>query len=149
MTTPTLPTTRGSSSSDPRNGLPLEALTMDQIGAANRAAQMDGLGVGGLAGFLGGFLSHRLFRQSRNVALLSGLLTGSLAGYIFTQTALKVHLAKASASSTVLRDALSSSSSSELEGRRQWTNHDDNEREGGVGGLEGLHDKYATTRGDH
>lgn len=69
--------------------------------------------------------------------------TGTIAGYIFTQTSLKVHLAKASATSTTLRDAL------EAQGKEDARKFWDNEREGGAGGQEGLHDKYASTRGDH
>ena len=69
---PTLPKTRARAP-DP-NGLPLESLTVEEIGQASRSAQIDGVGVGGLAGFLGGVMSLKVFKSTRNASLLSGLL---------------------------------------------------------------------------
>ncbi|KAK4700207.1 hypothetical protein P7C70_g6044, partial [Phenoliferia sp. Uapishka_3] len=90
MSTPSLGTIRAKAP-DP-TGLPLEALTIEQIGAATR-----------------------------------------------------VHLAKASANSTILRDSLQAKDKAQAEAF--WAN----EREGGAvgSGLEALSDKYASTRGDH
>lgn len=51
-----------------------ERLTVGEIAKANKAAQLDGVGAGGVTGFLGGFISHRLFKMSRNVSLVSGLM---------------------------------------------------------------------------
>lgn len=86
--------------------------------------------------------TRRSPRSHPNPTLSFPNRTAATAGYIFTQTALKVHLAKASVNAQVLRDSL------DKEGvERAWAN----EREGGAvgSGLEGLEDKYATTRGDH
>ncbi|KAL8278798.1 hypothetical protein RQP46_008867 [Phenoliferia psychrophenolica] len=141
---PTLPKTRAVAP-DP-NGLPLESLTVEEIGEASRSAQIDGLGIGALTGFLGGLVTLKVFRQTRNTAMLSGLMTGAIAGYIFTQTALEVHLAKASKTSTTLRDALEAKAKEDGQAAKDFW---DNPKEGGAGGMEGLHDKYASTRGDH
>lgn len=51
-----------------------ERLSVGEIAKANKAAQLDGVGAGGVTGFLGGFISHRLFKMSRNVSLISGLM---------------------------------------------------------------------------
>ncbi|KAI5478699.1 hypothetical protein MNV49_004726 [Pseudohyphozyma bogoriensis] len=133
---------------DPK-GLPIESLTIEEIGQANRSAQIDGLMAGASAGFLGSFLTTRLFKQSRNVGLLSGLL------YLFTQASLSSNLARASHSGVLLRARLADAaatqggqSPAEVEERLSkayWSN----EREGGVGGMEEMKDKYQTTRGDH
>ncbi|GAA5988159.1 hypothetical protein JCM11641_003616 [Rhodosporidiobolus odoratus] len=136
---------------------PLESnskLSLEEIGSANRRAQIDGVVTGTCAGFLGGFISSKLLRQSRNIGLLSGILTGSIVGYLFTQESLKLNLAKAHASHASLRSHLSptftSSSMSLRDGERippeTW---DLSKNEGGVNGLEGFEDKYASTRGDH
>lgn len=115
-------------------------LTIEEVGAANRRAQIDGIAAGTCAGFLGGFISTRMLRQSRNIGLLSGVLTGSIVGYLFTQESLKIQLAKARASQTKLHEHLSPVDA-EL-----W---DLSKGERGVNGQETLQDKYATTRGDH
>ncbi|TNY22934.1 hypothetical protein DMC30DRAFT_414673 [Rhodotorula diobovata] len=117
-------------------------LPLKDFGDANRRAQLDGVAAGTCAGFLSGFITSRLLKQSRNLGLLSGLVTGSVVGYLFTQESLKIQLAKARASHAQLRAHLSESDSPDahlgLDGREK-----------GFGGLEGLEDKYATTRGDH
>ncbi|GAA5863715.1 hypothetical protein JCM3774_001224 [Rhodotorula dairenensis] len=115
-------------------------LTVEEVGAANRRAQIDGVAAGTCAGFLGGFISTRLLRQSRNIGLLSGVLTGSIVGYLFTQESLKIQLAKARAAQSTLQEHLSPDDT-EL-----W---DLSKGERGVNGQEALQDKYATTRGDH
>lgn len=62
--------------------------------------------------------------------------------YIFTQASLKAHLAQAAKTKALLQQA---QSGEEGVDRARW----ENPREGGAGGLEGMTDKYASTRGDH
>lgn len=69
-------------------------------------------------------------------------MTGVLTGYYFTQASLSTHLAKASAASTTLREAMEKER--EMNGGMSKF-----EREGGTAGMEEFHDKYNTTRGDH
>ncbi|GAA5906351.1 hypothetical protein JCM5296_003177 [Sporobolomyces johnsonii] len=126
---------------------PSSHLSLEDIATANRRAQIDGVAAGTCAGFLGGFLSTKLFKQSRNVGLLSGVLTGSVVGYIFTQESLRLQLAKAEAAAADLRRHLGSAGEGgEAQEQQQW---DLSKGERGVGGQEGLEDRYATTRGDH
>ncbi|GAA6046902.1 hypothetical protein JCM3770_003420 [Rhodotorula araucariae] len=113
-------------------------LSLKEVGDANRRAQLDGVAAGTCAGFLSGFLTSKLLKQGRNLGLLSGLLSGSIVGYIFTQESLKLQLAKARASHAQLRAHLSPAEQLGLDGGER-----------GVGGLDALEDKYATTRGDH
>ncbi|GAA5947819.1 hypothetical protein JCM3775_005242, partial [Rhodotorula graminis] len=71
--------------------------------------------------------------------LLSGLMTGTVVGYLFTQESLKLQLAKARAAHAQLQSHLSSPEEQlGLDGREK-----------GFGGLEGLEDKFASTRGEH
>ncbi|GAA5856931.1 hypothetical protein JCM8547_008471 [Rhodosporidiobolus lusitaniae] len=127
-------------------------LTMEEIGSANRRAQIDGVAAGTCAGFLGGFISTKLLRQSRNLGLLSGVLTGSIVGYLITQESLKLQLAKARSTSASLRAYLAEMGKDEgvdMQGRLPKETWDMSKGEGGYGGQEGLSDKYATTKGDH
>ncbi|GAA6010587.1 hypothetical protein JCM10207_007751 [Rhodosporidiobolus poonsookiae] len=136
-------TPSSSSSSSSPHIPPLDSnshLSLEDIGAANRRAQLDGVAAGTCAGFLGGFISTKMLRQSRNLGLLSGILTGSIVGYLFTQESLKLQLAKARASSAQLASHL---------GRVPPETWDLTKGESGVNGQEGLEDRYATTRGDH
>ncbi|GAA5848086.1 hypothetical protein JCM3766R1_006401 [Sporobolomyces carnicolor] len=119
-------------------------LSIKEIGDANRRAQLDGVAAGTCAGFLSGFISTKGLKMSRNIGLLSGLLSGVFVGYIFTQESLKIQLKKAQLSNAELRKHLSSSSSG---GDEQTWDMSSGER--GVNGMEGFQDKYATTRGDH
>ncbi|GAA5945414.1 hypothetical protein JCM10213_005971 [Rhodosporidiobolus nylandii] len=125
-----------------------QGLSMEEIGAANRRAQIDGVAAGTCAGFLGGFISSKMLRQSRNLGLLSGILTGSIVGYLFTQESLKLNLAKARSSHQELSAHLGTLKAEE-ESRIPPETWDNTRGERGVNGLEGLEDRYATTRGDH
>ncbi|POY72276.1 hypothetical protein BMF94_4578 [Rhodotorula taiwanensis] len=113
-------------------------LTIEEVGAANRRAQIDGVAAGTCAGFLGGFISSRLLRQSRNV------------GYLFTQESLKIQLAKARATQTALKQHLGGAEPGTIplatDDAELW---DLSKGERGSNGQESLQDKYATTRGDH
>ncbi|GAA5856795.1 hypothetical protein JCM9279_002019 [Rhodotorula babjevae] len=113
-------------------------LPLKDFGDANRRAQLDGVAAGTCAGFLSGWITSRLLRQSRNLGLLSGLMTGTVVGYLFTQESLKLQLAKARAAHAQLQSHLSPEQQLGLDGREK-----------GFGGLEGLEDKYASSRGDH
>lgn len=126
---------------DPK-GLQLESLSIDDIGKANRSAQLDGVAAGACAFPLASLLSSRLFKQSKNVALLSGLLAATATGYLFTQASLSTHLAQASKASTLLREKLAADGAT----TEQLMKFD---KEGGTQGLELYEDKYASTRGDH
>ncbi|GAA5934462.1 hypothetical protein JCM1841_004291 [Sporobolomyces salmonicolor] len=130
--------------SSPSSASPSSHLSLEDISTANRRAQIDGVAAGTCAGFLGGFLSTKMFKQSRNVGLLSGILTGSVVGYIFTQESLRLQLAKAESAAADLRRHLGAGG--EGEAQQPW---DLSKGERGVGGQEGLEDRYATTRGDH
>ncbi|GAA5906830.1 uncharacterized protein JCM6883_005702 [Sporobolomyces salmoneus] len=114
-------------------------LSLKEIGDANRRAQLDGVAAGTCAGFLSGFLSTKGLKMSRNVGLLSGLISGVFVGYVFTQESLKLQLKKATLSNQELRKHLS-------EREEVW---DLSKGERGVNGMEGFEDKYASTRGDH
>ncbi|BGP18399.1 hypothetical protein JCM10213v2_006465 [Rhodosporidiobolus nylandii] len=113
-----------------------QGLSMEEIGAANRRAQIDGVAAGTCAGFLGGFISSKMLRQSRNL------------GYLFTQESLKLNLAKARSSHQELSAHLGTLKAEE-ESRIPPETWDNTRGERGVNGLEGLEDRYATTRGDH
>ncbi|GAA6063097.1 hypothetical protein JCM10212_003295 [Sporobolomyces blumeae] len=149
-------------STSPTDAAPLAprtSLSIDEIGNANRRAQLDG--------FLSGFMSTRAFKMSRNTGLLSGLLSGVVVGYIFTQESLKIQLSKAEKSRVDLNRHLDPSSapiasSTSGAGFKAWGNdmslrEDGNKEvmwdlskgERGSGGMEEFHDKYASTRGDH
>ncbi|GAA5885661.1 hypothetical protein JCM16303_003103 [Sporobolomyces ruberrimus] len=117
-------------------------LSIKEIGDANRRAQLDGVAAGTCAGFLSGFMSTKAFKMSRNVGLLSGLTSGVIVGYIFTQESLKIQLQKAQTSNAELRRHLTS----DQNGEEVW---DLSKGERGTGGMEGFEDKYASTRGDH
>ncbi|GAA5912733.1 hypothetical protein JCM6882_005775 [Rhodosporidiobolus microsporus] len=143
------------SSSSARNVPPLDTnskLSLEEIASANRRAQIDGVAAGTCAGFLGGFISTKMLSQTRNLGLLSGVLTGSIVGYLLTQESLKLQLAKARASHSELRAHLSGSSlsaTSSPDDRIAPETWDLGKGERGVGGMEGYQDKYQTTRGDH
>ncbi|KAM0790768.1 hypothetical protein ACM66B_004618 [Microbotryomycetes sp. NB124-2] len=118
----------------------------DEVGKANRRAQIDGVVAGVSAGFISGQMTLRVFKQSRNASLLSGLLAGVGVGYVITQQSLKIHLDKARVAHAQLRehmDQLSSSGNGNSEA--QW---DLDRRETASDGSL-LEDPYATTRGDH
>lgn len=108
--------------------------------------------------------------MSRNVGLLSGLLSGVFVGwatplslyllcdsasliettiggcrYIFTQESLKIQLKKASLANDELRKHLTGGERG-AGGEEIW---DLSKGERGVNGMEGYEDKYASTRGDH
>lgn len=69
-----------------------------------------------------------------------------LTGYYFTQASLSSHLANASAMNIKLRDSLRSSEMMpEGADPARWKF----DRESGVNGMEEMHDKYQSTRGDH
>ncbi|BGP09976.1 hypothetical protein OF846_003652 [Rhodotorula toruloides] len=113
-------------------------ISLDALGEAKKRAGIDGVVAGTCAGFLSGFLSTKAFKMSRNTGLLSGLMAGSFVGYIFTVESLKLHVAKArTAQAELHRHLMGESADDMMRGER------------GVGGLEGLEDKYQTTRGDH
>ncbi|GAA6031507.1 hypothetical protein JCM8097_006489 [Rhodosporidiobolus ruineniae] len=148
------PTSSSSSSPSPTSPAipPLDfnsKLSIDEIGKANTRAQIDGVAAGTCAGFLSGFMSTKLLKQSRNLGLLSGLITGSVVGYLFTQESLKLNLAKARKAHVDLQAHLSPSSASTVEGAVPPETWDLSKPEGGHGGQEGLTDRWATTRGDH
>ncbi|GAA5823061.1 hypothetical protein JCM11251_007471 [Rhodosporidiobolus azoricus] len=125
-------------------------LSLEEIGSANRRAQIDGVAAGTCAGFLGGFISTKLLKQTRNVGLLSGILTGSIVGYLFTQESLKLQVAKARASNAELQQHLASTSlTSSPDDKIAPETWDLGKGERGVNGMEGYADKYQTTRGDH
>ncbi|GAA5970819.1 hypothetical protein JCM3765_005576 [Sporobolomyces pararoseus] len=142
--TSTLPS---SSSPSPSTAQPERSynLSLKEIGDANRRAQLDGVAAGTCAGFLSGFISTKGLRMSRNVGLLSGLLSGVFVGYIFTQESLKIQLKKASLSNDELRKHLTGGERG-AGGEEIW---DLSKGERGVNGMEGFEDKYASTRGDH
>lgn len=103
---------------------------------------------GAAGGFLASQLSLRVFKQSRNVALLSGIVAGSAVGYLVVQEALRLNLAKARASSLALRESLRDRDGGVSGGEVAW---DLQRREGGAPGtgLETMEDPYRTSSGDH
>ncbi|KZO99562.1 hypothetical protein CALVIDRAFT_533975 [Calocera viscosa TUFC12733] len=107
-------------------------LTLDQIGEANRGSQRDGIFAGMASGLVATIISAQMFRLNRKLTIFSGLLTGALSGYFWTQAFLDSRLALLS-----------------TEARKKALIRDEQDFEGGTGGQEGLRDRYATTRGDH
>ncbi|KAK4047863.1 hypothetical protein OIO90_006024 [Microbotryomycetes sp. JL221] len=131
-------------SKPPSHATDKPSILNDEVGKANRRAQ--GVVAGVAAGFLSGQATLRLFKQSRNASLLSGLISGAFVGYTLTQQSLKLHLAKAQQSHEQLRAHMSQLSNKDDNDAARW---DMNRREPGSGGQELLEDPYATTRGDH
>ncbi|SCZ89274.1 BZ3500_MvSof-1268-A1-R1_Chr1-1g01074 [Microbotryum saponariae] len=120
-------------------------LNFDELGDANRRAQIDGIASGAAAAFLAGQISTRLLKQGRNAGLLSGLI------YLMTGHSLSIYLHQAQQSRLALRARLaeSSSSGSPADGTSPEQAWDLNRHEGGVGGMEVMTDKYRSTSGDH
>ncbi|KAK9900004.1 hypothetical protein P389DRAFT_165117 [Cystobasidium minutum MCA 4210] len=117
-------------------------LTLAEIGACNRAAQLDGTLYGTAAGFLGGLFGFRFLKLNKNISLFSGIATGVISGYVVSRQALTTRIARAE-----MDKAKAAEDSTTLKDRDVlW---DMNRGEGGVAGMEHLEDKYATTRGDH
>ncbi|KZT61853.1 hypothetical protein CALCODRAFT_490771 [Calocera cornea HHB12733] len=108
-------------------------LTLNQVGEANRGAQRDGVFAGMVSGLVATIISAQMFRLNRKLTLFSGLLTGTVSGYFWTQAFLESRLA------LLTNDARNAALKREI----------GQDFEGGSGGQEDLRDQYATTRGDH
>ncbi|GAA98936.1 uncharacterized protein L969DRAFT_95613 [Mixia osmundae IAM 14324] len=109
-------------------------LSLEQIGKANRDAQLDGVLWGTGAGFLTAFIGLRMLKLSRNSSTLAGLLSGVMGGWYISRTTLVSNIAVAEAKEARSRNLRTDGS---------------NPYEGGFGGQETLRDKYASTSGEH
>jgi hypothetical protein len=65
---------------------------------------------------------------------------------MFTQASLGSHLAQSQLNSDTLRKSLAAEAAVLERSKQTWGAQ---EVEGGAPGLEEMHDKYATTKGDH
>ncbi|PWY99931.1 hypothetical protein BCV70DRAFT_102807 [Testicularia cyperi] len=146
-------------------------LPIEQVGNANRSAQIRGifLGIGG--GIMSAFIARRAMNLSKNAAYLSGLVAGTGVAYITAAQQLEHNLSAVESAEKGLRDSLrapksatttsttttttTSSSPSHSDGTDQeMLKYDllaasNPSHEAGVSGLHTLHDKFATSRGDH
>ncbi|KAK4050779.1 hypothetical protein OIV83_003200 [Microbotryomycetes sp. JL201] len=133
-------------SKPPSHATDKPSILNDEVGKANRRAQIDGVVAGVAAGFISGQMTLRMFKQSRNASLLSGLLAGVGVGYVMTQQSLKIHLEKARVAHAQLRQHMDQLSHQQAGTNDARFNLDTRET-ASDGSL--LEDPYATTRGDH
>ena len=137
-------------------------LPVEQVGAANRAAQLRGIVLGLGGGIISAFISRKSLNLSKNASYLSGLIAGTGVAYITARQQLEHNLGAVENAEKGLRTSLRSSTGSTAAGTGDELSATDQEmlkydlrasgtsaHEGGVAGLHEYRDKYATTRGDH
>ncbi|EJD04522.1 uncharacterized protein FOMMEDRAFT_167690 [Fomitiporia mediterranea MF3/22] len=84
-------------------------LDKDVLARCARHARREGIVAGLTSGFVGAMIGSRVLRFDRNITLLSGILTGILSGYFFTQAFLGTRIAEAVVRETQLRRRATSS----------------------------------------
>lgn len=141
-------------------------LPVNQVGAANRSAQLRGIALGLGGGVISAFISRKALNLSKNASYLSGLLAGTGVAYITARQQLEHNLGAVENAELGLRgqlggakggvseagngsvsDGLSATDQEMLKYDLQAGNA--GVHEGGVAGMHEFRDKYASTRGDH
>ncbi|PWN35322.1 uncharacterized protein FA14DRAFT_171979 [Meira miltonrushii] len=122
-------------------------LPMAEVGKVNRKGQLRGTATGIFSGVLGALFVRNGLKRSPNATVMSGLLIGSLTGYISSTIYVKEGLRileekKQSLRSTVDRDT-------DLMNTLDMQAGQNPNFEAGVAGLHEFQDRSHSTRGDH
>ncbi|CCF51065.1 hypothetical protein NDA11_001740 [Ustilago hordei] len=143
-------------------------LPVNQVGAANRSAQLGGIALGFGGGVISAFISRKALNLSKNASYLSGLLAGTGVAYITARQQLEHNLGAVENAELGLRgqlkgganavggnasasvsDGLSASATEQEMLKYDLQAGNAGFHEGGVAGMHEFRDKYASTRGDH
>ncbi|UZJ51754.1 hypothetical protein CBS101457_001074 [Exobasidium rhododendri] len=124
-------------------------IPMAEVGLVNKRAQIKGTVTGITCGLLFALVTRNVLRQSANVTLVTGLATGTSAGYFSTRSNLDSGLRQLQEQKRALSTTASPADREREMNKLDLRAGNQMTHEGGVGGMYEWSDRGHSTRGDH